>query len=377
MADRDLRARIADEAGRVLGLAGTGAARDVDVRPLAGGAGNPTSVGLYRVSTTSGHGGALHSAVLKIVRSPTELGDTWDGPEHPVYWRRELEAFHSPLLDRLPDEVAAPGFLGGADMGDGTAWLWLEDLGPMGRDHWTPPELATAARGLGRMHAHYLTADRLPDEPWLARRFARGWRDLLVPQIRDSLGLGAAAQPRFAELSGSRATPEVASLVRLLDQSDALVEMLEDLPVTLCHHDPNIDNLLLRTRPDGRDQLVLIDWQLVGLGPVGEDLGQLLSIVLAATRPSQRAEVEARLLSAYCGAMGEAGVELEPADVGRAYVAAAALRQSTFALFLLALEVEACGEDRDALTDALGRFTSSMSSSHVPWLASRALSGSR
>jgi hypothetical protein len=121
---------------------------------------------------------------------------------------------------------------------------------------------------------------------------------------------------------------------------------------------------------------MVIDWQLVGRGPIGEDIGQFLSTIVADAEPARRERLESEVLAAYHVALGEAGVTLGLGDVHRGYYAAAALRQGVFALYLFGMDLQAARSKEDArrITEEFVRRTRR---SHVPTLATRALALTR
>jgi aminoglycoside phosphotransferase (APT) family kinase protein len=67
----------------------------------------------------------------------------------------------------------------------------------------------------------------------------------------------------------------IASVVRLWDEQEHFFHLLEQLPQTLCHQDVWRKNLLHRQSPDGKEETVALDWELVGIGVAGEDVGNL------------------------------------------------------------------------------------------------------
>jgi hypothetical protein len=72
------------------------------------------------------------SAVLKILRLPGGLADERRArlctPSHPDYWRREALVYRSRVLRGLPRGLGAPRCFAVEERGDGTVWLWLEDV---------------------------------------------------------------------------------------------------------------------------------------------------------------------------------------------------------------------------------------------------------
>jgi aminoglycoside phosphotransferase (APT) family kinase protein len=146
----------------------------------------------------------------------------------------------------------------------------------------------------------------------------------------------------------------------------ALLAGFDAIPTTLCHRDPGLDNLRLRARGT---ELVLFDWALAGVGPVGEDLGSLLA---AAVRrwPEDPYRLARRLLTAYLAGVASSGGPgvVEAAAVWRTAVTTAALREAIFA----AAQLSAALVDGDgAGTGRLARFAADASAVEV--LAAKAL----
>ena len=338
---------------------------------LGGGAGNPTSDGLFRISGDApGHVPAAWSVVLKRLRSPSQGFDRMDQPGDLMYWRREVDVYRSNLLDGLPAGIVAPRCLGIREHSDATAWLWLEDVGPMDPGRWTEAECLLVASHLARFHAAYLTDRDVPDAPWLTACVARRWHALTMPMFRDVLDRAEAGQAEYSALDPARSAPRVAAVVALLREPEAFLTLLESRPQTLCHHDTNADNLLLRATPGMPSVLRVIDWQLVGRGPIGEDIGQFLASILAAQDPSERAVWEDAILVGYWRELVAAGVDISLQDTWLGYCAAAAVRQACFAFLLLALELaDVDRRDTGAVVDT---FATRLSDGHLPGLVERA-----
>ena len=152
---------------------------------------------------------------------------------------------------------------------------------------------------------------------------------------------------------------------------EPLLAVLDDMPQTLCHHDTNIDNLLVRQGPDG-PELVVIDWQMVGPGPVGSDLGQLLCEVPEHPGPMSGAEVEAAVLRAYHEEVTRCGAKVELTTLQLAQSADALLRQSLWLVLLLCLRLEELGPDDDeGARGVIDDFLATVGASRLPRLASQ------
>src|SRR5690606_18457854 len=125
---------------------------------------------------------------------------------------------------------------------------------------------ATFARRLGR--AQGVHVGRVPDLPWLSRRWLRQYVD-----SADAPGPIPWDHPLAA-----RAWPEAlrTALARLWDARDRLLDAADALPRTLCHLDVWPMNLI-----DEGDRIVVLDWAFVGDGAVGEDIGNLIPDAVA------------------------------------------------------------------------------------------------
>ena len=390
-ADDIVRALSADVAALesiAVAVVGLDRARLVDwsVEPLAvGAAGNPTSGGLFRVSghVVGGRGDVEGSdreppvvpwsAVLKVVRSPVETGHAWDRPTDAIYWRREADVLTSHLLDDIAG-MATPRCFGVVEPAPATVWMWFEDLGPIDRAVWTEAEYEVAARAIARFHARYLTGTPIPHVPWLNRDFLRGFHALCRPSFERLMNESRHASDSYRGLRPERAGPAIAALEQVMLHADRLLAALDAVPQTLCHHDANTDNLLVRPGPDGAPQLVALDWQMLGPGPLGSDLGQLLCNLPATGGVTPPADIEATVLRAYRDELTAAGVAIDLDTVRTAYAADAALRQTAWAFLLLDLSIQAAEEagDDGAVADLVARFVESTAASRLPALAREA-----
>lgn len=130
--------------------------------------------GLFRFSGDGRAGQQIRpwSMVLKIVQKPDEEQD----PRDTWYWKRELLAAQSQLLERLPGPVAAPRIYAAVE-DEASGWLWMEQVSGSTTQLWTPAQYAFAARELGRFNGAYLTGVPLRPIPGSAPSSAvGGWR---------------------------------------------------------------------------------------------------------------------------------------------------------------------------------------------------------
>ncbi|KQY64375.1 MULTISPECIES: phosphotransferase [unclassified Nocardioides] len=202
-------------------------------QPVPGGMGTST-VGVWRCGDQ-----VVKRLQAPLPGDPGELSDR----SHFAWWRRPAEVATSGVVDETPGLRSVRAAKVEEDDEGITLWhayVESETLpGPF------------VARALGR----FAGAD-LPAYPWLARRqlatrLARvehngGWRTLERTTVAD-------VADRLWQLRGQH------------------LDVLDGLPEVAQHGDPAAANLIAR---DG-DDVVAIDWSMLGIGPVGADLGYL------------------------------------------------------------------------------------------------------
>ena len=244
---------------------------------------NPRAVGGYAFLTGGASGsytyrlwGAEGQCVLKVAQ-----------PASPPYVRRRARReikFYRTLASALPLRVPRmlASALGRAD--SGCALLLAACERPLGPFAWRDADYLELAGQLARLHAAFWgRADQLAHWQWLRppakitqmdlRRARQAWRAIWdQPQNADILS--AARRQRFR---------------RLLAQIADVPRLTAGLPLTLCHNDCHIDNLL-REAGGG---LVWADWQEVGAGYGPDDLSFFIQRATAAgARPPVKAMVD-------------------------------------------------------------------------------------
>jgi hypothetical protein len=255
---------------------------DWQVRPLRSGSGNPVSAGLYRFAgSAQDHRKVVPwSLVLKIAQSPANVGATDAGegqdPTHWNYWKREMHVYQSGFLDRLPAGLAAPRCFGTEERPGNVIWLWLEEIVGIYGETWPLERYGLAARHLGRLNGAYLASRPLPTYPWLGIGLFRHW----YTSLPVSMPLLAAFRQEVIAWERPMIRrifppPDRNPFVRLLIEWEPFVNALDRLPQTICHRDAYPTNLMARRTEDGEEETVAVDWALMGIGPVGEELAQL------------------------------------------------------------------------------------------------------
>jgi len=244
---------------------------DYHCQQILGGAGR--TEGVYRL-TGSGHdqGEVVRwSLILKIIPFMPERDD----PSERAYWKREILAYQSGLLDDLPGGLAAPRCFDVVEQPGRRFWLWLEEVADEFRSadeigsQWPLEHYGVVARHLGQFNGAYLLGRNIPSEPWLASgwlrsQFARASTVNGIAQLRDSM-----EHPLVRRVYPPHAAD---SVFRLWDEREAFLKALDGLPQTLCHFDAFRRNLFARRGADGGYRTVAIDWAFVRTGALGEEI---------------------------------------------------------------------------------------------------------
>ncbi len=280
----------------------------------------PGERGLYRFSGRAQQAGTPWSLILKVVRQPPNAETA---PMHPMYWKREVDAYSSGLLDDLPG-IAAPRCLRISRSADETVLLWLEDVADLYDGRWPLERYGLAARHLGRFGGAYLGGRPLPEHDWLVTR-ATG----------PGAG-GASAEERLRDRTTwedpavRRAFPLPIAERALRQREDrrAFRAAVAQLPRTLCHNDAHGENLFARRRADGTEKTVAVDWELVGLGPLATDITYLVIATLRrlAVDMADADRLEEAVFEGYVAGLRDAGWRGDEHELRLGYLAAVALR---------------------------------------------------
>ncbi|MBP2357255.1 hypothetical protein JOF29_008365 [Kribbella aluminosa] len=170
-------------------------------------------------------------------------------PSHYAYWRRQADVAASGLLE-LTAGLRAPRCVKVDSDPDGVT-LWTDAV------RTTPLTSADAATALGRF-----ALNRLEPADWFARRTLRD-------RLADDQQHGGWAA---IETAGVLPADVRRSGHRLWTHRAEVMSELDRLPQHLVHGDAHPLNLL---RADG-DDVIAVDWDQFGVGPLGFDLAYLL-----------------------------------------------------------------------------------------------------
>lgn len=92
-------------------------------------------------------------------------------------------------------------------------------------------------------------------------------------------------------------------IVRLWAERDAFLEVMERLPLTLCHGDFNVNNLYAPDGLDNTESTMAIDWQYAGVRQIGSDIAGMIAdstIMPVRCLPAEPREFIDTVLEAYC-----------------------------------------------------------------------------
>jgi hypothetical protein len=297
---------------------------DWTVRPLSSkGVVNPA--GLFLLSGEARAGGTTRpwSVVLKRLEKP----EREQQPHDMSYWKREVSAAQSGLLDELPGPVVAPRCYGTREFED-SAWLWMEHIHDARGGPWTLDDFAFAAKQLGRFNGAYLTGTLLPSASWFCQDLARQWAEARSPDQAD-----------WENSYISRyVSPDLrARVAQLWAEREHFYRALDRLPRVFSHFDYQRRNLFVRQNPAGHEEVVATDWAVCGTGPVGGDLYALVgtSCVLFEWEPARMRDLEEAVVEPYVAGLRDAGWDGDPDLVRLGYTAAIALQWGVVAPTLI------------------------------------------
>ena len=199
-----------------------------------------------------------------------------------------------------------------------------------------------AADVAAAMHAPYWRSKELLTSPDLALLRCREWADDGGEDSwRAALEMAAAPWRRVREAAPEGVTLDPL-LVAVMDASfakttfEAFAAEWRALPLTLVHGDFHPANMLVRRGGDGEPQLLLVDWEVVGVGSGPQDLGQF---VISHCTAEARARYAPDMLRRYAASMAKLGVPVEEEEVRREYVRGGLGRWVWLLALLLAMEL--------------------------------------
>lgn len=238
-----------------------------EIIALKPGAGNPTSLGVYRVRgtcRTDSSEGLEFSVVVKHLGDGAPVIDSSD-PGSWNYWRREIALFESPLVERIPAHIRYPKYLGQSLLADGTALFWNGDLGDLEKTKWTWDQCLQATKLAADLNAIDTTGFEKLD--WLNRNQVAGWgvfeKEWLDPFLEPLRAHADADAVKAAKLD--KIWPYY------VDRS-IMERTLSEGRHAFTHTDFNLNNLM-----PSNGEIIVLDWQLAGTGRIGADAASIFN----------------------------------------------------------------------------------------------------
>ena len=242
--------------------------------------------------------GAPGTVILKM---PSQFPENRAVGDHFNFYEREGR-FYQQIGDKLGVRTAGC-YWNHMDLERQSFALLLEDLGQRTTISQVagvgPDRAAQALRALGALHRSWWASPMLDGLDWM-------------PRLDDPITLAAGAQyreswPMFVDRVGS-ALPEGA--VEVGERTQAVFEDLlrastAEAPLTVCHGDFRIDNLLFDDAAPAVDRVAVLDWQISSRGPGVFDVAYLLCQSMSVEdRRAAEEELVRRWYGALVGADG-------------------------------------------------------------------------
>ena len=272
--------------------------------------------------TASGHGDSLPWSLFLKVYGREESSGSPTASETP--WNHEAAIYQAGLLDDMNGGLKAPKCYQIETLSVDRVWMWFEDVSEDTDISWDLGRYNLAARHLGEFNGLYLTQRPLPSQSWLPREFER------MAVARDSPGIDELRQslnhPIVCQVFPM---PISSSMFRLWDRRELLlVNIYDRLPQTFGHLDPGRHNLFSRRNSVGVDETVAIDWELAGIGALGEELVRLVtnSLFFRLFPIDKAQELDEVAFTGYIDGLRDAGWQGDPRQVRYGYVAVSITR---------------------------------------------------
>lgn len=269
---------------------------------------NPDGLWLFSGEGKDGAESRPWSIVLKILERPEQespVSDLW-------YWKREVLCIQSGFMERIPGPVKAPRFYRVEETSN-SAWLWQEHVENQRPNPWSLDDYAFAAHQLGLWNGALICGAPIPEEPWFTQQHYRSWYSESNPEKDFQFPLN---QKYIFDHTRDRYD-------RLWMEREMIYHVLETLPQTFSHFDSQRRNLFIRKNDKEQDELVLVDWAVCGLGPLGAELFSLIgmSAALMEWSPSEVNQLDHATFESYLRGLHKAGWSGNPDFVRLAYTA--------------------------------------------------------
>jgi len=252
--------------------------------------------------TTQLHGGTLGDVQLITGTAEAVNGEKlpykvvlkaqkkWNRPGDPNSWRREYDLYASDFVKHFTDSLRWPACYHAELNNDGFV-LWLEYIDGISGEKLTIEMFGQAAEDLGRFQGRiFKRQEKVKNIQCLSAA------DTIITDY--SQWKPETVEYRYL-YSNECTLPEHLRhmLIATQKQAEKVFAKIKSLPVVLCHKDFWIENIF---SADGK--IILIDWDCVGWGYMGEDIA---SLIVDDTNPKHWNEYYRRLIPAYYKGLSE------------------------------------------------------------------------
>lgn len=232
--------------------------------------------------------------VLKIITA--QPIDSLTGPH---YWLREVEVYRSGFADSIPGNLFVPKCYRLEQPTENVCWLWLEYVEQTTPDNWDDAAFIRAARYLGQLNGGYLQTNPVPVQAWMSQ----DWHRRNLKQIAPAFENFKTAMNHPLYQQGFPADSHT-SILDMWDKQERYLVALDNVPQTICHYDAFRNNLLVH-----HDEIAIIDWTFVGVGPLGSDIATMLwvSFVFNCLNAARMDSLYEPVFESYLAGLQDAG----------------------------------------------------------------------
>lgn len=287
-----------------------------EMHALRPGVGNPTSLGVYRVSGVANliDKDVPFSLVVKHLADGQPFMDA-SQPTNWNYFKREIAFFESVVASRIPASIGYPKYLGQTALSDGTFLFWNEDLGDLTKSKWTWQSCLTAVRLVAELNS--IDISDAADHNWLSEGTTSGWLD-----FRDRYFVPAFEVVQQVVATDSLRAEKFKPYGYLIPQQVRLRKVITDARQTFVHGDFNLNNLVMV--PEREYELVALDWQLCGVSGLGTEVAPIFGTAFELGVISGTKEEFEELCAAYVEKFNELNPD-NPASLNEVRLVAAAM----------------------------------------------------
>ena len=269
----DVTADWLTQALRAGGVLGEQTVISFQVEPISADRGRMSSLARFSVEYDGFSEGLPRSIFGKFV---SRISANRERAEQRNIFRTEI-ALYQNIGNEIPMNMPRMYF-GGAREGSDVAVLLLEDINgyskaglPMAEE-WSlsEPQAGLALSDLAKMHARWWEDPTLAQQNWLL--------SFNSERLRNSYKAYEEAWPKLRDSLEHSLEPEQVRIYDgLNDYLPTVLSELDKMPVTLCHGDFHVGNLMWDTL--GTPETVwAVDWQVSARGPIVNDVSFLLGM---------------------------------------------------------------------------------------------------